>query len=669
MADVCLVGGEEAPGAERDEIDVEALAAQYPNLIILEITGWVDGADERTPAVDLLVQARTGFVFEQFTGRPGYVAFQPALYGAALVGLLGIWAALLQRQRTRRGQIVRVSLQQGLSLFWQQLLLQAEYPDDEFNGVPPRDVEHMIYRCADGDYIQITFGVAGAQQMLYEVLGIPDAVDPAGRGVPGAVSDPTKYYADNSRIAPFVAAFDRSDLLARLAERGIPAAPALDPGGCFDDPQVQAAGLVAADEAGRQYLRGFVSLRFSHSAPATATGNNSDRRRDDETPLSGIRIVDMGRFVSGPFAGKLLADLGADVVRVEPPPGTPDLNGLRNTWVSNCGKRSIRIDLRDADGVTALRRIAADADVVMHNFRLGVAERLGVDAVSLRCGAPDLIYLHTTSYGAHGPSARLPGWDMIMQALTGQEVRAGGLGNPPLWVRSPIVDYTAATLGAIGVLAALYERSASGSVTDVDVSLLSAALFLECGSARTPDKQALGLPCLASNRMGFHPAESLYSTSDGWIAVYARGDEASRRLADAIGLRKAGPASTWTEDHYRRIAARLSVMTTAEATAALDSAGVWASPCAQDFVEFMHGDPAARLAGLVVSTRDAKFGRITGSFGPLASWSAWHPDTTDLPLPPASGADTAEVLAEAGYSPDEVRVLIQEGSVYGPDRA
>ncbi|WP_157488742.1 CoA transferase [Pseudofrankia sp. DC12] len=659
--DVLLVGGEDHPEAAAPP-RLTGVEDRHPRLVVLEVGGYVPGWEQPTPATDLLVQARTGFVFEQFRDQPTQFAFAPTLYGAALLGTLGGWAALLQRRRTGRGQRVRVSLQQGLALFWPHLWLSAERPDEAFDAVPPRDVQHLAFRCADGGFVQIVLGVPRALAKVYRVLGIPGPVDPVDRGAANPARGPENYFADRELLAPYFAKMPRAELVEAFAAVGIAAEPVLEPGECFDDPQVRAAGLVTVDPAGYAWPSGAVTLTWcpgdagpARPAPpvAAVAANSPVAAADGDPPLAGIRVVDLGNWVAGPYASKLLADLGADVIKVEPPAGLSNLTGLRNTLASNRGKRAIVLDLKTTAGLDTMRRLVATADAVHHNFRLGVAERLGVDAATLRATRPDLVYLHTTAYGRAGPRAGRSGFDMVMQALGGHEARAGGAGNGPLWYRSPYLDYAAGALGAIGLLAGLYERAESGAGVDVHTSLLSAALFLRGEVARRPDGSLAGRARLAADRLGFHPAEALYRAADGWVAIDARGERMSQALAAALGLDGLGARARWGAGARAVVAAAVATRPVDALLRLLADAGVWATRCADDAFAALLADDAAWQAALVISVPDLRFGRVTGCFGPLVDVGERTGRQGTHRSAPLPGEHAHEVLAELGLAPDE----------------
>ncbi len=167
---------------------------------MVSLGGGLDPEDRR-PVTDLLVQARTGLVNEQLPDRP--VRFSMALpsYGAALLAHVGLWTALVDRERTGRGAVVRASLAQGVALFWSQIWMEADQSDAVFDKLPPKGVEHLIFECADGDYIHLVMGVPGAVASVYRILGIEADVDPLDRGMPSLTSGLKSYFADADLLA------------------------------------------------------------------------------------------------------------------------------------------------------------------------------------------------------------------------------------------------------------------------------------------------------------------------------------------------------------------------------------------------------------------------------------------------------------------------------------
>jgi crotonobetainyl-CoA:carnitine CoA-transferase CaiB-like acyl-CoA transferase len=686
-ADVVFLGGEDDPDAPPSLYTAAALNARFPDLVVVEIAGYVQGFTGPTAATELLVQARMGFVFEQFADRPTAFAFGPATYGAAILAALGAWTALIQRLRDGQGQHVSVSLEQGLALFWQQLWLRAKNPDLEFETFAPRGVKHLIFECLDGEYIQVVLGVPQALAKLHAILRIAGEVDPNDRGAPSLARGADNYFADRTTLAPYFARRRRSDLIAALKAQSMPAEPVLAPGDCFDDGQILAAGLVSTAGGGEQFASAPLGIThrtaplnpvvgpFPGMGPFPAVGPGPSPVADRDLcpgPLAGVRVLDLGNWVAGPFSSKLLADLGADVISIEPPTGLSNLTGLRNGWAANRGKRSLVVDLKTAEGNALVLDLVRTAHAVHHNFRLGVDSRLGLDEASLRAVNPGIVFLHTTAYGQDGPKAADSGFDMVMQALCGHEVRAGGVSNEPLWYRSPFVDYGTGGLGAVALAAGLFRSLAGAEGSAAHVSLLSTATFLRGEYVRTASGAVRGAPPLDPERLGTHPSSSLYQTSDGWMAVDARGVRMRRRLAQLLGHRTSAsgadtgpglPAAHMSADTYADPALRklrgdvagwFLGRTTAKCLQALQEADVWAVECAADTLAELLKDPANRRANLIIEARDARYGSITGCFGPLIGFSRWHPDPQNFRSAPAPDEHRGQILAELRGSRQEL---------------
>lgn len=648
-ADICVIGGEDYPGLARTW-RAEDLTARHPGLIVVDLTGYIDGAEAR-PAVDLLVQARTGLVNEQLPDRPVRFSMPLPSYGAALMAHVGLWTALIDRERTGKGCVVRSSLQQGTALFWSQIWMEASEADPVFDKLPPKGVEHLIFECADGLYFHFVMGVPGAVASVHRILGLEGAVDPNERGTPTLARGLKGYFADADLMAPAIKKWTRPDLLEAFWSAGIPAEPVNAPGECWNDPQVEAIGALRTSKDG---VRGVAApMSISPAGPAHAVrGAVGDGSKG---PLSGIRVIDLGNFIAGPFASKHLADYGADVIKIEPPGGLANLTGLRNVWVSNRGKRSISVDMKAPEGAAITRRLCENADVVHHNFRLGVAERLNLDPASLRESRADLVTLQTRAYGAAGPKAARPGFDMVMQALSGHEVRAGGQGNKPMWYRSALLDFATGTLGAIAILVGLYNRARTGQGADADSSLLNTALFMMSELIQTSDGEFAGAPVLNEERTGVHPAEQLYQTRNGWIAVAARTEAMAQAFATAIGAGDLGARNDWSQDQAARIAECIATFDTDTLLARLDAAGVWAERCVEGGWTNMRDDTTARRQNLVISAPDTTYGEVTSTFGPLVTLSTWTPET--FVSSPAHGEHTRTILEDLGFDAEAISNL------------
>jgi crotonobetainyl-CoA:carnitine CoA-transferase CaiB-like acyl-CoA transferase len=653
-ADVCIVGGEDLAGyAPRWKADT--LAQRHPKLVILNLTGYgAADPDREHRAVDLLVQARSGLVFEQSAPRPRPLGYPLPTFGLVLQGVLGVWCALFSRASTGQGQIVTSSLLQGAAMYWSQIWLQAQKTSVGFDRIAPRDVRQLVFQCRDGTYVQFAMGVPGSLKKLYAVLGIPVEVGGADRGAP----DPRRgqnYFGDTALIAQYVARFERRPLLEALWAVGFTAEGVLEPGACWDDAQTQALGTII-DRPGLGRVVGPPVRWTAREAPVSTA--RSSAATDSGAPLQGVRVVDFGAVVAGPYSSALLADLGADVIKVEPLTGDFNRQQVRTTVVANRRKRSIAIDAKSTEGAALIAQICKSANAVHHNFRPGVAARLGIDPAALRRLRPDIVTLETSAYGEVGPRAAQPGFDSLIQALCGHEVRAGGQGNPPHCCRSFFVDFTAGALGAIALVAGLVSQKSRGRGVDYSMSLLEAGLFLMSELIQLPSGEFVGAPPLSKDLTGFCAAESLYEVRDGWIAVAIRSESMAARFAAILQLDLPRNPDSWSSTEQAAIQRALLQWTRDDIVRVFKNAEVWSEPCLE------HGwwdlAAAAERNGqrFLSSVREPTHGEITGWLEPLFSLSRTQ-ITPWRRFSPGLGEHTDEILAELGLEPEKIAELRQ----------
>jgi crotonobetainyl-CoA:carnitine CoA-transferase CaiB-like acyl-CoA transferase len=205
--------------------------------------------------VDLLAQARSGLSYEHFSTRPIAFALPTPSYGAAIQAMLGTLAALYAREDSGRGQIVSTSLLQGALSWLGPLWFQASKPDALSNGIVPKDPHQLIFRCADGQYIQMFIAVAGGLGKLYKVLGIEDpSVNPADRGISSGTGDPKTFFGNVELIGRYVARWNSADLLDALQAAGLAGERVSEPGACWDDAQAADNGIIRTDTQGTRYV-------------------------------------------------------------------------------------------------------------------------------------------------------------------------------------------------------------------------------------------------------------------------------------------------------------------------------------------------------------------------------------------------------------------------------
>ncbi len=650
LADLCIIGGEDYPGLDWHH-DAEALAARFPRLVVLVIEAYATPVDRNRPAVDLLVQARMGIVNEQYSGRPNLFSCPLPTYGAALMGVVGAEAALFARHATGTGQVVRTSLQEGLAMWIQGAWSSAERPDRGFSaGEAPRDVHPSVFQCRDGKWLVSVFGAHGSLHGTYQALNIDKPVDPADRCLPDIRRGPRNYFGDRDILEPEFARFDREAVLPRLWENKVAADAAMEPGESWGTEQVRLQNLIDAAPDGTRGIAHPIAIQAAGgpAAPTPPRWLTPSRCR----PLEGVRVVDLGAWIAGPFTSKLLAELGADVIKVEPIEGDPVRPMYRIIASVSRGKRSIAVDLKSAAGQAVVYRLLAGADVALHNMRVGVADRLGLGRAALRRANPDLVILESTAYGRTGPRARQAGFDPVFQGSCGHSIRSGGRGNAPTIHNLPVVDYGNGALGAVAVLHGLLVRAAGGPALDLDISLLGSSLYMLSELVERPDGTWVGAPPVNPAQTGFHPAEQMYQASDDWIALSARSPEAADGLCRVLGL-DLGDARQWGDAEATAIAEAIATRPAAPLREALEAVGVFTEACAPDG-RVLLANAEARNIGLVVAGPHERYGEVA-AIGPLIRF--------DRPLGavfqdfPGIGEDTRAILAELGLGEEEIEGL------------
>jgi crotonobetainyl-CoA:carnitine CoA-transferase CaiB-like acyl-CoA transferase len=643
-ATVCLLGGEDHP-ALPPRLDADTIARDYPAILVVAIEGYPAASfAEAGPATELLVQARSGLSYEQFSDRPFFRAFSPANYCAAVHAVAGTLAALCARARGSTTKVVRTSLYEGALTLAAQFWVTAEQPVSNFYKGVPKDPRQIIVRGSDGRYVHIVLGSAGSKGSLYRVLGINDpSVLPTDNGVPTGTEEPHLFFGDVDLLAHHAAQFHSDTLMTELNAAGVPASFVGAPGECWSDPQVNALGIIETDIRGCRYVGRTLRGRLTQTSATIP-----DRLKTDGPPLAGVRVLDFGMFVAGPCASVPLADLGADVIKIETLQGDPSY-GIKTVYASvNRGKRSIVIDLKSADGQDICKRLVASADVVYNNFRPKVSKRLGLDPDTLLASDPEKIVLESTGFGRIGPNIDRPGFDMILQGYTGHEFRAGGVGNDPCWDRTTMIDWATGLLSEVGLLTALWRRMNGQGGADIDTSLLDGGLFLMSDLIQAADGTMQGNMTVEADLTGFHPASSLYQMRDGWMAIDAVDDAMAGRLAALVGVTVRHRAK-WDDIERQAIRQWAATCDCTDAATALTEAHVWAEMC-----ETNGGDALRRAgapAGMLATWPHSIFGAVT-QIPALFRLDGMRPKA--LRGVATSGEHTREILVSLGYMADEI---------------
>ena len=395
-------------------------------------------------------------------------------------------------------------------------------------------------------------------------------------------------------------------------------------------------------------------------------------------PLEGFRIVDLTSVISGPLATMILADQGADVIKVETPQGgdftrasANRRGGFSASFVNNNrNKRSIALDLKNPKGLEALMAIVAGADVFIQNFRPGVVERLGIDEEAVRAARPDIVYVSISGFGHRGPLARRPVYDPLIQAISGlTTVQAGSDEVRPRLVRTILPDKLTGVTASQAVTAALLARARTGSGQHVRVSMLDSVIaFLWASDMGSQTFVGDELPQQAAHSF----IDLIYETSDGYISVAVQTDKQWRGLTEAIERPELldDPRFKTQELRQENIDDRLGLTQEALKT---NSSAYWLArleavdiPCVPVLTRNqMISNEQIAANEVVMETEHPDAGKLRQA-RPAAVFSG-TPTGTPRPAP-RLGADTEEVLGEAGFGASEIARL-REAGAFGHDPA
>lgn len=380
----------------------------------------------------------------------------------------------------------------------------------------------------------------------------------------------------------------------------------------------------------------------------------------DDYPLSGIRVADFGQLIAIPGATQQLAELGADVIKIEPPQGEParTMAGYGEAILRgfNRGKRSIVLDLKDRRGLEIAQRIITNSDVFCHNLRPGTMERLGLGAAKVRALNPRIINVAVSGFGPHGPSATRAGLDIAAQAESGLMSMTGEAGREPQRVGLTVVDQTTAYQVTQAILAALYRRERTGRGDDIRVALLDSAIHLQ--TINWMEQSATGVPLRrkGNGQQNAAPAADVISVADGQFILTAYSESHFLRLCDLIG-REDIPGDPRFADNSARVQNRDALLEIISSA----FAGRTVAACIQSLIDIGLVAAAIRSYEEVAIapdvTENAVFATATASDGtryevpvPPARSTLYDPAVVGGRVPKL-GEHTDEVLAEFGFAP------------------
>ncbi len=616
------------------------------------------------PDLELLVAARAGVPTQinSHDGGPAFPDLQIGNAGAALAATVGALAVLYEREATGVGGWAETSLIDGVQIILPMIIGRVEHASATTNLLwrDQGPAEALSYRCADGEYVQLWFGAKGAYEAFLDHVGDP----PSEQGYNADLMSGAMVER-GARWAELFATRDRDWWLEDLAGHDFRCEPVWRPGEALRDAHVREVGL-AVEHDGRTVLGPAVTVK-----PAGEGAPGSDDRAG--RLLQGVRVLDLSAYLAGPITPLVLAELGADVVKVEPLTGDVHRNMEPMFAAGQRGKRAMALDMKAPDAPRVLERLFQWSDVVHHNSRVGLAERLGYDEATVRAANPDVVYSFASGFGDTGPRALLPTNDQLMQALSGIEAGQGGAGRAPTYLVWGSVDVTGGWLAACGVLAGLFARRRRGGGQSVRSSLLGAALTLKSGAFLSGDEVVSG-PVLDGDQRGYGAAYRLYQgADDAWFALAVPDDATWERLRTVVAddALSASPPPLRTDGALQPAERLLEAAFAAKAAdvwvAALRAADVPVEPVADaDRTAFVSGfvdDPVNRQLGRVVSYPWGERGLLEQPGFALRLGPAPRPAAPAHI--PTLGQHTDEFLESLGFDADARAAFATSGTIPG----
>ena len=552
-----------APSSGIHEIaGYEAIVPINRRLVHCSITAYGrNGPLRDEPAHTDLVMARAGILASQpsFDGDPIHVVHPLPQVGAGLLAAQGIVASLIAREKTGAGRKVETSLLAG-ALVYSPKVGGDSYAPRPYVATPSGGSPfYSVMECSDGNWLHLGCIHAGFIERAAEAMGIAEVVAQPKYGFGRSpetellrqelydiVADTvrTKTYAEWAEI------FERADVpyaRACTAEEGMENEQALHNDMVIevDDPilgRVTQMGLpIKLSRTPGKVSRGapvpgehtdavFAEFAAEPQPPAEVPVSAAP-------PLRGVRVLELTNVLAGPTAGKMLSDLGAEVVKMESPVGDISRSDSLSTFhYLNSNKRSISLNAATPSGREAAQRLAARSDVLLANMRPGATERLGLGGKDLASLNPRIVETHVTAFGWDGPYAHRAGVDPLAQALTGLQRAQGGESLPPVYLAALApTDFTAGAMGALGTLLCLYARERHGVSQKADTNLLSAGILLSVeGFMRYEGKPPRRAP--QRHQRGLGALRRIYRARDGWLYLAAESEEGWAALRSASGL-------------------------------------------------------------------------------------------------------------------------------------
>ena len=660
---------------------------ENPGLIYCSLPGFGEDSPHRNArGWEPIVGAATG-AHEGVAGmdEPLFLPLPSSSSFAAIIGSVSVAMALIARERTGKGQRIEVPLHSAMFAAMGRHLSRFHdiNPPDLFTL--PRNVMSHQYRCADGRYVQNHGMYQRFASQFLTAAGRPEWIEDLEDLYGADVSSETvamwrdrvenlflektaKEWEDaiaetggacticktvdewlvheHAIVGGMVVEVDDAQY-GRMKQPGSPVRLRGTPG----------PAPTRAPKLGEHTKTALSEIRAAIPRPAPAGGESV------LSALEGVRVLDLCIVLAGPTCGRTLGEFGADVIKIDDPSRPYDFGGNLDV---NRGKRSIQIDLKKSEGRQVFWKLLEDADVVVENIRKGSLERLGLGYDEVRKRRPDIVYASLNAFGYDGPWAARPGWEQLAQATTGIQVRRGGRDAAPQLLPYPMNDYATGLLGAYSVALALRERQRTGRGQSVDGGLaltacmLQSPYFLDYEGHRRSEPEGLEV-------RGFSALSRLYRAADGWLYLHCPDQEAWNEVASLPDFAHLAGDGRFADEEGRKrddeaLQEALSSVMAAKPRRDWIAcfAGTSVSVMENVNVSEFHAAPDVRKAGLIVSREHPGMGTAE-HLGVVARLSG-TPARLGRPTP-VLGAETDEILSEAGYTATEITALKAAGAV------
>lgn len=650
-------------------LDHASLAATNPGLV----HAWMPPYGTKGPWSQMaghhsLLAGMAGTAFRQgaYADQPVHLILPILWYAQAVMGSAAIGSALIERGRSGLGQSVTVSGLHGASEASgvARALAQPPLP----RGIPPgSNPRYRLYQCADGEWFFLGTLFTNFYRKAFAVLGLEDAFEALE----------IDMLAARDLLEGMFLTRTRAEWLEALQANDVPCGPVRRREVWFASETVAEAGMrltfphprhgdVSIPAPPAKLSRTPASVRAlpqpASAPPAWVPRPVAAGQGGTGAPLAGVKVLNLGTVIAGAYAGTLLTDLGAEVIKVEPPEADPFRSDGPGFMIYNRGVRALGLDLRKPGAKDLFLEMAAAADVVIDNYRFGVRKRLGIDYAALKAVNPRIISCSINAYGDTGERAALPGFDPLLQAEGGMQAAQGGEGAPILYTIA-VNDVATASVVTSSVVAALHARERTGEGQEILTSLLAQSLLFQLGEMVSyedrPPNDLGGEDCL-----GVRALHRYYACADGWIGLVCETDAGAHALGRALEI-DLGPAPLLeTRDGAlaQRLEAALAGRDRGPTLQALLAAGVAAAPVVRS-AETLE-DPWLVENGYLDHWEHPRIGPMISAHG----YAHFARTPVEIARPtPDLGEHSVEVLRDWGIAEGRIAELRAAGAVFVSD--